>query len=105
MWAHMLEVERVGMTDEVRFSSMAEAWLGEHEEDKPSFVQTARYISQFTEFIGDTMALQVTKAQVNKWLMEPKPGRLRKDNKRGPSKVWNAAALLGGPNSLRHYHI
>lgn len=50
-----------------------------------------RYASGFAlKYSG--RAEDITKAMVYGWMNEPKPGRLRKDNKRGPSKVWSQAA-------------
>lgn len=120
IWEQMREVQRVGTTDDIRFSSLAEAWLIEHQIDTESFSITASYIARFAEHVGDALALDVTKPQMMAWLSAEKPGRWRfqrdaKGNKvigeggkpvvvRGPSKPWGKTTRKDAARSVNRVY-
>lgn len=100
MWEQMREVQRVGTTDKIRFASLAEAWYLENQVETERFSITARYVARFAEYVGDTLALDVTKQQMMSWLTQAKPGRLRKDNTRSPRKPWGKTTRKDAARSV-----
>lgn len=81
--------------DRGRFATVqgiTEAFLQEHEPllSKHAFYQCFNYGLAFVDSLpSGTLVSSVSKGKLATWLQEPKPGRLRKDGTRGPSKPWS----------------
>ena len=79
-----------------------EAFFDAHETELPSerieFLE--RYASSFASHYPGKVS-QVTKKQVIAWMNAPKPGRLRKDNKRGPDRIWSPSTRRDAGATVR----
>lgn len=105
LWQQTLAVQT--LNDNSTFAVLAEAWLQEHQHAmKPNkLAQASGYLLNFLTHAAHLGALEVTKGTVLKWLQEPKPGRIRKDGKRGPSKPWAKATCKDAAGVIKRIYI
>lgn len=91
-WQDMLDVAQAGSPGhEATFSALVEAWMQEHAAliDPVKFDQLASYLTRFSVAVEGKFAKEITKGDLLAWCKAKKPGRLRKDGTRGPSKHWS----------------
>lgn len=105
VWNQALAVQT--LNDNSTFAVLAEAWLQEHQHAmKPNkLAQASGYLINFLPHAAHLRTLEVSKGLVLKWLQEDKPGRVRKDGKRGPSKPWAAATRKDAAGVIKRIYL
>jgi len=77
LWNQILEVQRVGVSDDVSFSAIAEAWAQEHQNllSAEKFRQAVTHLANFATSVDGKLAVDVSKNDLLTWMKLPKRGQ------------------------------